>query len=152
MASDLVAFLSARLDEDEAAARTAGSVAGPDWQYEQNSDIDPAATWLIGKAGGLLGVTMRTDDEEIAPFIVRHDPVRVLREVEAGRRLLTAYGDALGWLDDYQSDDCGWDITPEEKRTWADWYRGAVEALQAAVALRATVYRDHPDYDPAWNL
>ena len=116
---DIVAFLSARLDEDEAAAKA----------------------WL----------PLGNPDAAARPHIARQDPGRVLREVEAGRRLLMAYGDALGWLDDYESEECDWDISPERQRDWAQWYRGAVEGLRAAVSLRAATWSGHPDYDATWS-
>jgi len=61
--SELVAFLNARLDEDEAAARAAAS--GP-WMSDTGVDA-------------------------VAKHIARHDPARVLREVAAKRAIVEFY-------------------------------------------------------------
>ena len=77
----LVAFLNARLDEDEAIAETAGRSGFPAadydsrWRYE---DVDRRLS--------PVGVGPDT-----FPHIARHDPARVLREVEAKREILAAY-------------------------------------------------------------
>ena len=84
--SDVVAFLTARLDEDEAAALTWRDVAG----------------------GG-------------------HD--RMMREVAAKRAMMAAL---TRWPFDYRA-ECD-----DETRTF--------------MHLLASVYSDHPDYDPAWSM
>jgi hypothetical protein len=62
----LVAFLKARLDEDEQAARAA---VGFDYGVREWAD----------------------DGDPVNVHIARHDPARVLREVEAKRRMLEAH-------------------------------------------------------------
>jgi hypothetical protein len=61
--SDLVAFLNARLDEDETAARAAAR--GP---------------WMSG-----------TGTDAVAEHVARHDPARVLREVAVKRAIVEFY-------------------------------------------------------------
>ena len=75
---DLVAFLTARLDEDEATAKAA------------------AADWLDEE------FPFEWDDlpDDAFTHIMRHDPARVLREVKAGRAILAMYADGLAY-DDY---------------------------------------------------
>lgn len=73
---ELMAFLKARLDEDERVARHASH--GP---------------WVshVGYiSGGPTGMTRVTQQAQAwnADHIARHDPARVLREVEAKRRIL----------------------------------------------------------------
>jgi Family of unknown function (DUF6221) len=140
---DLVAFLNARLDEDEAAAKAAASVAGPDWHHDRfwPEDGSSATTMVFSAAGSPLADTLHRDDEEMAPFIARHDPARVLREVEADRAILAAleaarqnhpaYGD---WVD------------PAEASA-----QGEAGGLLLAAKLRAAVYSDHPDYRDEWK-
>jgi hypothetical protein len=84
-------------------------------------------------------------DEEVSPqvarHIARHDPARVLREVEAGRRLVMAL------------------IAAERYRAGADslgnlagsYAAGEHAGLMRAAEFRAAVYDDHPDYDEAWR-
>ena len=71
MADGLTAFLSARLDEDEAAAAACIGDSGLEWY------ADRAAMGFEPRA---------------AAHIARHDPARVLREVTAGREILRRHG------------------------------------------------------------
>jgi hypothetical protein len=84
----LTEFLTARLDEDEAAARDA-YYEGQRWITEEegvyrypDDDLD-----LVHSAN------RKTDARHIA----RWDPARVLREVEAGRAILAEHRTAAGW-------------------------------------------------------
>jgi hypothetical protein len=158
-AATITEFLTARLDEDEAAAKAAGPVvmdsSGP------GSEFRPVnlGEWHVGVEGniaGPLGGYIAVGpygsgiEETDAAHIVRHDPARVLREVEAGRQLLSAYEDAVDWLSAAEDDDS--DIFSDDERpAKVQWHGGVVEALTAALAIRAAVWRDHPDYSPAWS-
>lgn len=122
--SDLTAFLTARLDEDEAAAKAA---AGPDWfldsaEDDDKRDIRCPSTLYPGRLAVADGV-----HSEDAEHIARHDPTRVLREVAAKRAILGQYEDVAEW-------------DPPQM----------VGALEDAVRALAAVYSDHPDYDQAW--
>jgi len=107
----LVDFLAARLAEDEAVAKTAGRSGfpapdyDPHWRYE---DIDMRLS--------PVGVGPDT-----FPHIARHDPARVLREVEAMRRILVfagaipqpeVTGPVLGWMAGI------WDSHPDYEEAW----------------------------------
>jgi Family of unknown function (DUF6221) len=72
MSGDLAAFLAARLDEDEAAAKAAAA-SGP-WYWAE------PRTYPQRIAGA-----------EEAAHIARHDPGRVLREVAAKRAILSVH-------------------------------------------------------------
>lgn len=86
---DLVQWLRAQLDEDERIARAGGNR----WRFEQLRD-GPA-----GEPGGYVLDLGRTsivdigfmDDDVLLPdeaaHIAEHDPARVLREVDAKRRI-----------------------------------------------------------------
>lgn len=127
---ELVDFLRARLDEDEAAARAATPGA---WRYNPDKHHHIVGTPLFEEAvfAGPPGVdavcvagTGKTDDPQSmrdAEHIARHDPARVLAEVEAKRAVVD----------------------------FADTYEGGFHASQFLPKL-AAVYRDHPDFDPAW--
>lgn len=113
---ELVDFLRARLDEDEAAARAVG--------YDRIEAVD----YLWGTRHLLLqrndgGESKATTelDADLAAHIVRHDPARVLAEVEAKRRLLL----------------------------WAESAEGGL-FLFPVVDTLVEAYRNHPDFDPAW--
>lgn len=139
---DLVAFVEARLAEDEAAAE--GVTAGP-WRY------NPDKMWnLPGQhfgeefiaAGPLdrpicVAATGDADDPQSmtdAAFIARHDPARVLREVEAKRRLLKEYREAQAYYTANRSAPAG-----------------EVQGLWTAVQLLAAPFADHADFRTDWD-
>jgi Family of unknown function (DUF6221) len=79
------------------------------------------------------------DDEAAAPYaissltdwgeFVRYDPARVLREVAAKRAIIRLALSRRG-------------APPEESHVVIDEMVGAL----------ASVYADHPDFDPAWSV
>ena len=85
MMSDLVEFLRARLDEDEAVAREAVKIRERVYQGRFESDLTFEA-W---------------DDHPAGTVIV--GPERVLREVEAKRALILA---ELSHVDDWEANYC----------------------------------------------
>ena len=107
---DLTAFLNARLDEDEAAAKAAAD--------------ETAAGWFTG-----------TVPLASAAFIARHDPARVLREVEAKRAILARYAEPL------EGRGLGEQLQLSQEK----------QGLYFAVLALAAVWSDHPDYWPGWK-
>lgn len=146
--SDLIAFLRARLDEDEAAAKAAH--LGP-WDLETEvGGFGPVAYVLMPlppHKGARTGLTryipLGTQDADTAAHIARHDPARVLREVEAHRAILARHAATRG---SFQL------ICP------VCWTIGRIDGADLegdpwpCVTVRhlAAVYSDHPDYDPEW--
>jgi hypothetical protein len=146
----LVEFLTARLDEDEAAAQAA---ADPPWTAEIMSHVDAGSvthqTWEVGRN---INFDYLGDDHEIVSYgtrdegdgqseanarhIARHDPARVLAEVDAKRRIVADYERGLGRRRDHPGDAAS---------------AGALLALHAVARLLALPYTDHPDYDEAWR-
>lgn len=133
MSDDLVAFLRARLDEDERVARSTKQ-NGLSWQnFEMDGELRDDRN-----AGTVASVIPETREH-----IARHDPARVLREVEAKRRILDVH--APEPLSEYvRKSYC------EVCQCYAD---GIVEGAYpcATVALLASMYSDHPDYRPEWR-
>jgi hypothetical protein len=131
----LTAFLAARLDEDEALARQAAQVAGPDWtwktevpegcDYPTDYIKTPDGTPLLDTMGGIEGD---------APHVARHDPARVLREVWAKRKIIEVYEAAAA------SDDSATDRSI------------GMATLRMVLRSYATVWNDHPDYRQEWAL
>lgn len=80
MSTGLVAFLRARLDEDEQVARAALELAKPDERARTKWNTMPH-----GRAAE-LGIY-----PEAMLHAALHGPVRVLSEVEAKRRIITDY-------------------------------------------------------------
>lgn len=142
---DLVAFVRARLDEDEAVARAA-----------------TPGLWVAGTSSGLLvdngvygqgdgGVEFACDTREAVAYstanvvhIARHDPARALREVEAKREIVDEHGNV-------NDGSCGTCVT-------AAWgyptHGGSAPQKWPCHTLRllAAVYADHPDYREEWRL
>lgn len=138
---DLVRFLRDRLDEDERTARAA--TPGPWWH-------NPGKQWLEGEAferydlskgeefvgyggphpfTGAVASTGPADHMQSmkdAAHIARHDPARVLAEVEAKRRILTAY-------ENYDRE------APE------------LDVPDSVIRLLALPYAGHPDYRKEWR-
>lgn len=100
---ELVNFLRARLDADERVARAASAESWADEYGEFRS------------RGG-----------DNFAHVLRHDPARVLAEVEAKRRIV---------------DLCDTE-TPET---------GGLPLAIRTLRLLALPYADHPDYDEAWR-
>ncbi|MFJ6850394.1 DUF6221 family protein [Streptomyces sp. NPDC091271] len=139
MTADLVAFLQARLDEQEAAAVAVGGT-GEGWQalgtgvYSAASlddDVPPLVT-----AGPEVGGS--DEDAARAEHIALHDPAQVLREVEAAR----------GLLKQYTAPETGEGLPDTFNRYGASMQRMAVDM---AVRHLAQAHAGHPDYQPEWR-
>jgi hypothetical protein len=124
VSDDLMQFLRARLDEDAAVARKAASrqQGGGDWTFAD----------MAVRAGDDAPVVRHTWVDEGA-HIARHDPTRVLAEVDAKRELID---EVLGY----------------EARIDGEWGVGGGVSPNTVPALRllARPFRDHPDFDPSW--
>jgi hypothetical protein len=155
---DLIAFLRDRLTEDERSARDAGGIAAKihgryipwsevdeSFQGEFVETIAESPRWeAVGRRASSTGKTtgpneVRTDSDfsvarasEIAcAYIARHDPARVLREVEAKRLLIT---------------EC------ERILAVRDWeYDDAPQFAEYTLSALALPYSDHPGYQEAWR-
>lgn len=144
MSGDLVAFLRARLNEDQRAAEAA--TPGP-WIPRNLGRHDGSAIVVdtgnrtrgmpIGPAIGVMeGPRGAADGVHTA----RHNPARVLAEVEAKRRQLDEYDQAFTQREELAG-------TPHS-------IEGAVRLLTALrfVKLLALPHADHPDYREEWRL
>lgn len=142
MDDDLVRFLRDRHDEEAAAAHKAAALCGCH---------PPALSWVFGDEE-TDGRILVADDPHpgvkrklarrwsgsyeglfAAEHIVRHDPARVLAEVEAKRELLADYE---RFVAERRRMMGGWDSYPEPS---------------PVLTAFATVYADHPDYRPEWR-
>ena len=139
--SDLVGFLRARLDEDfEAVQLVLGSNVmaairdghpAPRWIPSPNSDV---GVWDTNRQPRVKYAWPRERDH-----IIRHDPARVLVEVEAKRRIL---------------DDVLPTMQADELRIAGEWGVGTDPVREASddlLSLLALPYADHPDYREEWK-
>jgi hypothetical protein len=122
-ATDLITFCQERLDEDEATAKGAA-----------RTDDGHNGEWNRSFSGMGGDFDARVDDH-----IALHDPKRVLREVDAKRKILALHGASIGgtWC---VTCDPGSDVSGDA----GAWY--------PCLTLRtlAAVWSGHPDYDPGW--
>jgi len=154
----LLEFITARLDEDEAAAR---AIDVPDWRAESSwmsELIEPLPSQKRLYDGQFPLITA----EDVA-HIARHDPARVLREVEARRRTLARHQPVEQWS--------GWDHIPAGQPGARKLYgldcstcivdhppgsaayecqHGSVSWPCPEVLDLASVWSDHPDYREEW--
>lgn len=139
--TDITEFIRARLDEDEQTARatTEDTEAGR-WS------IDPYqadwATYIVDAHGHTVApYEAGSPTEQVAAHIARHDPDRVLRGVEAKRRLIAGHIPGPE-----QPDPDG-----EEGDTWRRCY-GHEYVSYPCSDLRdvASEWSDHPDYRQEW--
>ena len=121
----IVEFLRARLDEDEQAALAA--TPGRWWARPQRVDRAVYSVQAVGALNGMpaLGIDSLRDAEHIA----RHDPARVLADVEAKRRIVDL---AANYSPELEHGDNG------------EW------AFAEVLHQLAGPFAEHPDYDPSW--
>ncbi|HEX4818498.1 MAG TPA: DUF6221 family protein [Nonomuraea sp.] len=150
----LVAFLSARLDEDERAARRAASLCGchpdaPSWVFDDEAtdgrilvegDPHPHEKRKLGRRwnGTYHGLF-------VAEHITRHDPARALREVEANRRIIQLHRGVP-----YRQYDPPHLICLECSSRDDDHYH-VTDAPCETLRLLALPYSDHEDYRAEWR-
>ncbi|MFI1472060.1 DUF6221 family protein [Streptomyces wuyuanensis] len=128
--SELVAFLRARLDEDEQAARKLLDEKRPG-RAERWEFCDDGA---IRDTGPRRSLRVKFTWPPEADHIVRHDPARVLADVEAKRELLRLHT-LNGWV-------CS---TCDNGEVPGDGYPCPT------LRLLALPYASHADYDEAWR-
>ena len=136
--ADLVEFLRARLDEEEATAQLAQHCATTPWHYfggrkfANTAVISAENGDSIGRCGG-CGEQGEYYDSP-AMHIAYWDPARVLAEVAAKRAILGLCAEAI----DIGSDDDGPLTSGSNLGT---------DVLRAF----AQPYADHPGFDPSWR-
>ena len=148
----LADFLRARLDEDDSVAREA-SYPHPKWIVRKpwNDPRDPnrpqVSTEMVYRpdgSGTSTGIALTPphqvyDGHKIVPHIARHDPARVLADVEAKRRIVDLHDRAheCSGLDHTGDiDNCRWYMQGE----WCTTLR-----------LTGLPFADHPDYRDEWR-
>jgi hypothetical protein len=123
---DLVAFIRARLDEDERVARA----------------VKFALSRKVHQGGVFVGLTAQAGAEDareqVENFLDRHDPSRVLAEVAAKRAIV-----------DLHDNDGGGHECPDGK-DFAGTHTGYERDCLTVLHL-AAVYASNPDYREEWR-
>lgn len=201
MTTDLIAFIEARLAEDELWAKAASAGREPEdgtvpggvhWTWAvgdqwQPVEPDPLEPYMGGHGGEWSQpVVLRTveewqldwggpdntlplkvaESEELrtadGAHIARHDPARVLREVEAKRRLLALhphhrYVEPLDAASVHEEDHRpAFDESPRYVGCTSCHYNSRHEECYPSwwcehVRLLALPYAEHPDYRQEWS-
>ncbi|AZM51784.1 hypothetical protein DMA15_03630 [Streptomyces sp. WAC 01529] len=145
MTADLPAFLRARYDEEAEAAEKAGRDA---WHYDM-FDRSGGVVFASGERPivefGFDPERMHAQDRAAADFhqaahIARHDPARVLKEIEAKRRIIAAIFNYEAKIDGEWG--CCHGAEAIEAGLCPETNPDEIEALR----LLALPYDDHPDY------
>jgi hypothetical protein len=128
---DLVRWLGEQLDEDERIARALVDDKRPGradpWEFCDDGSIRDTSRH------GSLRVKFTWAPE--AEHIIRHDPARVLREIDAKRKLMERMATTLAVA---------------EGDTEVDHY-GALDDAETALCLLALPYADRPGYREEWR-
>ena len=139
---DLVAFLRERLEEDERVARAAADenrphddpTPGEHWEHHEGwayvRTIENESIEVVGPEAWSHEI-----DESTGRHIARHDPARVLREVQAKRKITEDLAAAFDRSRRH----------PGDAATSAD-----LLAMVRTAQTLAAVYSDHPDYRQEW--
>lgn len=125
---DLIAFVTARLDEDEAAARES-YYEGQRWITEEEGVYRWPDDELVHSA----------DRKADARHIARHDPARVLREIAAKRVVLEWYAESVEASALFR-----------EKLGTGTHMAVAAESYLNVMRADAAVHSDHPRYRAEW--
>jgi hypothetical protein len=144
----LADFLLARLSDDEAVARAAAADVG--WAPPGPERVQSGARWttsyhVVVRSRSVAGAPLEkrpiadcgTLGLSPAKHIARHDPARVLAEVEAKRRIVEAWGGLVG---------------DNEEQAWALEHGDRSQAVAiTTLRLLALPYAGHEAYDEAWR-
>lgn len=133
---DLVRWFGEQLDKDARIAHAAcwddqsdvWTARPPQASYERYTVVD----YLDD---GVVAVTPENADVDgVGQHIAEWDPARVLREIDADRKLIAQYSEVA----DNDVDEM-------------EYAHGWAQALGLAVRLRAAVYADRPGYRDEWR-
>lgn len=144
---DLAEFLRARLDDDQVTAEAASP--GP-WRPDLDQyEVLAADDITVAEGFALSDNQLRATVIHVA----RHDPARVLVEVDAKRRIIERF---MKLAADQEANDArslrllsNEEIPSWQKTTWT--LQGATGELGYALRLLALPYADHPEYHAEWR-
>ncbi|GAA3718395.1 DUF6221 family protein [Streptomyces tremellae] len=126
---DLIAFVQARLDEDEAVANAPADAAWATTAWTFHSGDNPyvdLGTQHLDNVSALNAAEME--------HIARHDPARVLRRTAAARELLSRY----------EAMEADVPVVTGVEAILSEYRRAILPQLAAEWA-------DHPDYQETWR-
>jgi hypothetical protein len=131
---EMITFVRLQLDEDE---QKALAIDAKEWAEDSSwfkDMLDPLPSQRRERPGWLPMITV-----EDVRHIARHDPARVLREVEARRRL----------IDQYEAMRAG--VEAAAGTILAGAAKVRLGAYEMAVKIMALPYSDHPGFREEWR-
>jgi hypothetical protein len=134
MSADVAKFLRARLLDDERAAEPIDE-DGTRWLYDGIAATGKG--WVLATSGTRIECPL-----PVARHIARQQPSRVMRDIEAKRRIVADFERAENVAE--MEAEAG---RPEESWAW----ESKAASLYGALMRLAAVYSDHPDYRQEWN-
>ncbi|WP_413102240.1 DUF6221 family protein [Streptomyces sp. Inha503] len=136
---ELVRWLGEQLDEDAAIAAEATQAATGRWTARET---DWGGGMVVeDDCGALILPTTHTRGATQYPHIARHDPARVLREIDAKRQLLALY------LEHERMDRETFEAEGERARSLVSLRAAYFDAVRHLAA----VYADRPGYREEWR-
>ena len=141
----MIAFLRARLDEDEAAARALQEYRPGPWIVDTDSvGLESISSGPRRAAKGWdFNVIGEVWSHRIAEHVARWDPARVLAEVTAKRAIIDLHPSHRQGHGQWCS-TCGDWPQPGSEQIEIEWPCPTLRAL-------AQPYAEHADFDPAWR-
>lgn len=158
MSDELIQFLCDRLNEDEAAAlpwpedQRNWEVRGARYVTYAASPAQEQVTAINVGGDGALGwerISVKRDSEQkLGEHIARHDPARVLHEIDAKRQLVKLHGRATlragGGAQHYATATVCRSCEPDLQFPELSW-------PCATLRLLALPYADRPGYHEEWR-
>lgn len=149
---ELVEWYGQQLDEDERTARAAG---GASWEelpvsgWVHTTPL-PTSEWQPPGYDHHVAAAPLAEDRA---HIIRHDPARVLREIDAKRQMLAAYEDARRKCAEIGNEHwgaAGPSGDPSAVERWKE-HDAIAEALKPHLLNQAAAYADRPGYKESWR-
>lgn len=137
--TDLITFLNARLDEDEAFAMAA---AGADGKYGGRPHWTVLGRGIVTDSDdpdwAVVDLSPCIEDASLAAHIARHDPAHALRQIRATREIVRWHAAEC---------TCSWCTADGEDLDEPDFAPAC-----PTLCFLAAIYRDHPDYRQEWAV
>lgn len=147
---DIVAFIEARLGEDEAVAAAAFNSQS---MWQNNSKTweahDTGNVYLPSDPHPFVVGSWDSDLHEIGIHIARHDPARVLRQVAAMRKIVERYELLSKRLDQFRRQALNGTFSERDRFRRHTTGIRCNEARKTVKAF-ASVWSDHEDYREEW--
>ncbi|MFT2014619.1 DUF6221 family protein [Streptomyces sp. 796.1] len=143
---DLVQWLREQLDEDERVARAATERQPYDQWDAVGDDREGETARTFWSVVHIASMERTPAARDLATFIAAQDPARVLREVDAKRRLLDLHHVVGGWEGEdgnglgHGCEECGHSMEYSGQGGWCE-----------TVRVLALPYADRPGYHPEWR-